>query len=85
MGQVGICTEGLIWLALHWSQDYVYIVSLYILCCFILLNLVICWLKAIVYQLYPSIIAWIPYDDLWELANTAIEPMTVNRLPVSLR
>jgi hypothetical protein len=31
--------------------------------------------------LYPSTIAWIPYDDLWELANTAIERMAMNRLP----
>jgi hypothetical protein len=38
-------------------------------------------LKAIIYQLYPSIIAWIPYDDLWEFVNTTIEPMTMNRLP----
>jgi hypothetical protein len=53
MGQVGDCTEGLIWLAPHWGQDYVYIVSLYIICCIILLNLVIYYLKAIVYQLYP--------------------------------
>jgi hypothetical protein len=38
-------------------------------------------LKAIVYELYPSTTAWIPYDELWELANTTTEPMTVNRLP----
>jgi hypothetical protein len=25
--------------------------------------------------------AWIPYGDLWELANTTIEPMMTNRLP----
>jgi putative component of toxin-antitoxin plasmid stabilization module len=23
----------------------------------------------------------LPYHDLWELANTTIEPMTMNRLP----
>jgi hypothetical protein len=37
-------------------------------------------LKAIVYHLNPSTIAWIPYSDLWELANTT-EPMKMNRLP----
>jgi hypothetical protein len=37
-------------------------------------------LKAIVYLLYPSTIAWIPYDDLWEFLNT-IEQMTMDRLP----
>jgi hypothetical protein len=26
-------------------------------------------------------IAWIPYADLREFANTTIEPMTTNRLP----
>jgi hypothetical protein len=31
--------------------------------------------------LYPSTLAWISYEDLWELANTAIKPMTMNRLP----
>jgi hypothetical protein len=35
MGQVGVCTEGLIWLVLHWGQDYVYIVTLYLLIYFI--------------------------------------------------
>jgi hypothetical protein len=31
MGQVGVCTGGLIWFALNWGKDYVYIVSLCIL------------------------------------------------------
>jgi hypothetical protein len=31
--------------------------------------------------LYPSTIAWIPYDDLREFVNTTIEPTKMNRLP----
>jgi hypothetical protein len=74
MGQVGICTYWLIWLALHWCQDYVY--SCYI----ILLNLVIVSWRPSYIICNPSTIAWISYGDLWELANTTIEPTTTNHL-----
>jgi hypothetical protein len=36
---------------------------------------------AIVYQLFPSTVVWIPYDDLWEFVNITIGPMMMNRLP----
>jgi hypothetical protein len=29
----------------------------------------------------PSAIAWIPYGNLWELANTTVGPMMTNHLP----
>jgi hypothetical protein len=41
MGQVSICTDWLIWLALHWCQDYVYYCFFVYLHYIILLNLVI--------------------------------------------
>jgi hypothetical protein len=80
MGHVGICTYWLIWLALHWCRDYVYIVSFVYSCYIILVNLVIVSWRPSYIICNPSTIVWIPYSDLWELVNTTIEPMTTNRV-----
>jgi hypothetical protein len=62
----------------------VYIISLHILCYIILLNLVIVSYghRVSVVSLHYSLDT---HDDVWELTNTAIEPLTVNRLPVSFK